>query len=182
MIFELTLILSAVLSASPVQAPTAPGTVELRWQVGGKARRLAVRLEGLTQSEVERTDLQYARSLRLRGVPLSALLEKLPGDGTLVIAHFENGMVVPLPDAKGLGAAVVGMDATAGSRCADGSVIASPRGIGRLKHRRRSRSVPGRNQSPPCARDECERRTPGRRHSRGSPPCRADVFQPTLPR
>jgi|GEM_PF-5639515 len=37
MIFELTLILSAVLSASPVQAPTAPGTVELRWQVGGKA-------------------------------------------------------------------------------------------------------------------------------------------------
>lgn len=85
------------------------GSVELSWQVGGKAGRSEVSLEALPQVELEQADVQYDRTVRFKGVKLAALLEKLPGEGDLVLARFKNGMVVPLPDAEGLerlGAAV----------------------------------------------------------------------------
>ncbi len=92
------MVVFATLTAAP-----ARGQVELSWRVEGKApERAQVTLSALEQVELVRVDLQYEREVKVKGVPLATLLERLPGDGDLVLAHFSNGMIVPLPDAKGM--------------------------------------------------------------------------------
>lgn len=86
-------VLFVVLSSSVVQ---------LRWSAAGKPEQSVVKLEALPPVEREQHDVQYARKVRSRGVRVAQLIDKLPGDGALVLAHFQNGMIVPLPDAKGL--------------------------------------------------------------------------------
>ena len=77
-------------------------SIEVRWSSAGKVERAVVVLDTLSQVEREQADVQYERSLRCKGVPLAQLVGKVQGEGDLVVAHFQNGMVVPLPDAKGL--------------------------------------------------------------------------------
>lgn len=77
-------------------------SIELNWQSGGKLQSSFVVLDTLAQVEREQPDVQYDRVVRSKGVPLAALLAQLPGEGDLVVARFQNGMQVPLPDAEGL--------------------------------------------------------------------------------
>jgi cytochrome c5 len=87
--------------AAPVSQPTS-GQIELIWRLDGTSHREMLTLSTLPQVELVRADLQYDRQVRVKGVALASLIERLPGEGDLVLAHFSNGMIVPLPDAKGM--------------------------------------------------------------------------------
>ncbi len=60
-------------------------------------------LDTLPQTEGQRSDVQYGSSAYYRGVALSDLIQKYgpPMGADLVLLHFHNGMIVPLPFREG---------------------------------------------------------------------------------
>lgn len=89
----LALLSSVVLSSS---------TIDLKWHDSLVPAHRRLELSNLHQVERGQLDVQYGKQMRFVGVPLSALLNELPGYGDLVVARFDNGMLVPLPNDEGL--------------------------------------------------------------------------------
>lgn len=96
--------LLAVVVSAMVQAAEPPvGQVIKLWvRPSGSAERkyVEVDLSAKTKVEVTREDVQYpGEKYKYRGVPLRSLLSTIErtGRSDLVLLHFHNGMVVPLP-------------------------------------------------------------------------------------
>jgi len=60
---------------------------------------MIIDLDKLPQKQEQRMDAQYGSSAFYRGVPLQAIIAKYnpPSQADLVLLHFRNGMLVPLP-------------------------------------------------------------------------------------
>ncbi len=62
------------------------------------APSIAVDLDDLKLAEVERFDAQYGGPRTFRGVPLAALIQRIPAPAhaDLALLHFANGIIIPL--------------------------------------------------------------------------------------
>lgn len=80
-------------------AVVAPGATVEVWSRAASAPRKQIRLDDLPLETGMRRDVQLQKSVRARGITLTRLLAELPADKQLdlVLLHFANGMVVPLP-------------------------------------------------------------------------------------
>lgn len=97
----LLLLPSVVQAAAPVEPPVGQ-VIKLWVRPSGDAERkyVQVDLSAKPKIEVTREDLQYpGEKMKYRGVYLRALLETIERNGRsdLVLLHFANGMVVPMP-------------------------------------------------------------------------------------
>lgn len=107
-------------------AGVAPGATIEAWSRGAKERK-QIRLDDLPLETVEHRDLQLQKSVRVRGIALGRLLAALPADKQLdlVLLHFANGMVVPLPNTNDA-ALLTRLDAFVARQIEDNGVLLAP--------------------------------------------------------